>query len=160
MISGRKHLFLLVIWYDKVLLHLYFIIIVFITYQREIIVKLLDPNPKTRPSAQELLKSPQMPPPLLDKLGDFLQLLESILLARNKDSRPAYFHYIRIMELCLQQNTTEDQIFNWLYNIKRSSSLLVSRTNNSSMTIYRHHSFVMRSFIRRCQDTGAQYFQV
>ncbi len=109
-----------------------------------------------RPSAQELLRSPQMPPPLLDKLGDFLQLLESILFTR-KDSRPAFFHYIRIMELCLQQSTTEDEIFNWLYN-KQSSSLM--NRYNSSMTIYRHHSFVMKNFIKRCTETGAQYFQV
>jgi len=74
-------------------------------------VKLLNKNPKMRPSAEELLRFPQMPPPLLDKLGDFLQLLESILFTR-KESRPFYIHYIRVMQLCLEQSTTEDEIFN------------------------------------------------
>jgi len=41
------------------------------TQQKDIIVKLLNQNPKKRPSAEELLRFPQMPPPLLDKLGDF-----------------------------------------------------------------------------------------
>ncbi len=101
-----------------------------------------------------------MPPPLFDKQQEFFQRVENIISSREDfqeiDTDNVDYHHL--MQLCMDQNTPEEDIFNWLYCRKESKALLAR--NDSSLTIYRHQPDIFKHFIGRCQEAGARYFQV
>lgn len=126
-----------------------------LTYiQVDIIKKLLDHDPSKRLSAKELLKSPIMHPPLFDKQPEFFQFLDFLL--QPQSVLTTYSKYYQLMGRCLQQSTSEGKSLQWL-NSKKDSCDSLSR--NDSLTLHQYPS-VLKIFFKRCEETGAQYFQV
>ena len=115
-----------------------------------IITQLFDHDPKKRPSAQELLNSTNMPPPLLEKPNEFFQRVKSILFPRKDLNRTDYeiCDHQYLLQLCLEQKTPEEDVIEWL-----------SKRINNPMN-GEHISSVHKFFFKRCQKLGAKYFQV
>ena len=121
--------------------------------QVTIINRLLVHDPKERPSADELLQSSSMPPPLLDDAPKFFQFLDFLLDSARKGCE--YQDYHLLMHRILSQTTSEACIFKWLDIEAFQKNLL----KDSLITALRFPS-IHEIFFKRCQETGAKYCQV
>ena len=83
--------------------------------QVKIIKRLLDHDPSKRFSAEELLKSSIMHPPLFDKQPEFFQFVDFLL----RPQFNPYSEYYQLMERCLNQTTSEGNIRKWLNGKKK-----------------------------------------
>ena len=103
-------------------------------------------NPNERISAEDLLKSPLMSPPQLN-IDNFFQLAD-YLISSGKKMSPVQEYY-RLMQTCLMQTTSEGKILKWLANY-----------DNDFPQVYSKFPSICETFIKRCHEIGAQYFQV
>lgn len=99
-----------------------------------------------------------MPPPLLDNVPEFFQFVDFLLFSRKGSLK--YPEYYELMQRCLDQTTSEKDIFEWLSNltirVKRKKTL----RRIKSISISQSPSIPAEFFIKRCQEMGGQYFQV
>ena len=122
-----------------------------------IIKRLLVHNPMERTSAVDLLLSSDMPPPQLENTK-FDQIIKDTI---SKTGSSKYYH---LMELCLDQKTEEANILRWLA-AKENESNFIRFANDPvplafSCLIGSRFPSIIEYFINRCQESGAQYFQV
>lgn len=121
--------------------------------QVTIINQLLVHDPKERPSADELLKSSSMPPPLLDDAPKFFQFLDFLLDSARKGCE--YEDYHILMRRILDQKTPEARIFKWLDIEAFQKNLL-----KDSLIVALRFPTIHEIFFKRCQEIGATYCQV
>ena len=122
-----------------------------------------------RTSAVDLLLSSDMPPPQLENTK-FDQIIKDTI------SKPYSSKYAHLIKLCLDQKTEEANILRWLA-AKENESNSIRFAN--AMLQFRHRfrqalpvplafscligsrfPSIIEYFINRCQESGAQYFQV
>ena len=108
-------------------------------------------NPNERISAEDLLKSPLMSPPQLN-IDNFFQLADYLISSGKKMS--TYQEYYRLMQTCLMQTTSEGKILKWLANYDNDLC------NRQRPQVYSKFPSICETFIKRCHEIGAQYFQV
>ena len=107
-------------------------------------------DPQQRPSAVELLYSTDMPPLELEDL-EFCKTIANVLL----EKRMKYWH---LMEACFNQKTREISFINWVSNSREEFHY--SDSEKAVLPPSIRYQQLVEKFIRRCQETGAQYFQV
>ena len=120
---------------------------------------LLVHNPKERPSAADLLLSPDMPPPHLENT-EFSHIISHTF--SKKGSQEYYY----LMRTSFNQRTTELGVLRWLAFKDEANSVYVGPANSKSRSlifsdvISRRFPPMLEIFIRHCQAIGARYFQV
>lgn len=120
---------------------------------------LLVHSPEKRSSAEELLSSSFMPPSLSmgdSKVTKFFQFLDFLLDSAGNDNCQ-YQEYYDLMHRCLNQTTSEADIFKWLD--KEKLGQFHSDVRNDFLNVLKYAS-LHEIFIKRCQENGAQYLQV
>lgn len=108
-----------------------------------------------RTSAVDLLLSSDMPPPQLENTK-FDQIIKDTI------SKPYSSKYYHLIKLCLDQKTEEANILRWLA-AKESNSIrfaIAPVPLAFSCLIGSRFPSIIEYFINRCQESGAQYFQV